>query len=130
MKKEIIRTDKSPLPKGPYSQAVRCGNLLFVSGQVPVDLAGNPIGAGTIELQTRQVLENLKAILEAAGSGLDHVLKTTVYLQDLAEWPRMNAVYAEYFKKDPPARAAVGVDFSGLKNHWRVEIEAVACIPS
>ena len=127
--KQIICTEKSPLPKGPYSQAVRFGNLLFVAGQVPVDAAGNPVGVGNIEEQTRQVLKNMQAILEAAGTGLDNVLKTTVYLQDLAEWGRMNAVYAEFFKENPPARAAVQTDFSGLKNHWRVEIEAVAFVP-
>ena len=127
--KQIIRTDKSPLPKGPYSQAVRFGTLLFVAGQIPIDAAGNPVGAGSIEEQTRQVLKNMQAILEAAGTHLDNVLKTTVYLQDLAEWPRMNAVYAEFFPKAPPARAAVQTDFSGLKNHWRVEIEAIAFVP-
>ena len=127
--KQAVKTDKAPAVRGPYSQAVRYGDLLFVSGQVPVDLAGNPVGAGDIEAQTHQVIANLKGILESQGTMLDNVLKVTVYLQDLAEWPRMNAVYAEYFKKDPPARAAVQTDFSGLKNHWRIEMEAVAAIP-
>lgn len=126
--RQVVRTDKAPASRGPYSQAVRYGDLLFVSGQVPIDLAGNPVGAGDIEAQTRQVIANLKGILESQGSSLDKVLKVTVYLQDLAEWPRMNTVYAEHFSKDPPARAAVQTDFSGLKNHWRIEMECVACV--
>lgn len=127
--KQIIQTDEAPVPRGPYSQAARYGNLLFVAGQVPVDPEGKPVGAGDVAAQTRQCLENLGAILKAAGSSFDCVLKTSVYLQDMADWPAMNEVYAGYFRKDPPARAAVQSDFSGLKNHWRVEIEAVAYIP-
>lgn len=128
-RKEIVKTDKAPASRGPYSQAVRCGGFLFVSGQVPVDLAGNPVGVGDISAQTHQVIRNLRGVLEGAGATLDDVLKVTVYLQDMAEWPLMNAVYAEYFKTDPPARAAVQTDFSGLKNHWRIEMEAVARAP-
>ncbi len=125
-----MRTDKAPAARGPYSQAVRYGDLLFVSGQVPVDLAGNPVGAGDIEAQTHQVIRNIQGILESQGTSLGNVLKVTVFLQDLAEWPRMNVVYAEYFKKDPPARAAVQTDFSGLKNHWRIEMECIAAVPA
>ena len=124
--KQIIRTEKS-LPKGPYCSG-EIGNLLFVAGQIPIDTAGNPVGVGNSEEQTRKVRNNMKAILGAASTSLDNGPKTTVYLQDLAEWGRMNAVYTEFFKKDPPARDAVQTDFSGLKNHWSVEIDAVAFV--
>ncbi len=124
MGKEIVRTDAAPAAIGPYSQAVRAGEFLFLSGQIPLDPATGQMVEGGIEAQTRRVLENLKAVLEAAGAGLDRVVKTTVYLADLDDFAAMNAVYAEYFPENPPARAAVQV--ARLPKGARIEIEAIA----
>jgi 2-iminobutanoate/2-iminopropanoate deaminase len=122
--KTTISTDKAPAAVGPYSQGVRGGDLLFTAGQLGL-VPGTKEFAGTdIESQTRQALANLEAVLEAAGSCLKHVLKTTVFLADMGEFPRMNAVYAEFFSQDPPARSAVEV--AALPLGGRVEIEAVA----
>jgi 2-iminobutanoate/2-iminopropanoate deaminase len=120
-----VRTSKAPDPVGPYSQAIRSEGLLFLSGQIPLDPnSGSPVD-GEIEAQTRQVLDNLRAVLEAGDSSLDRVLKTTVYLIDLSLFPRVNAVYAEYFASDPaPARATVQV--AALPLGVQVEIDAIA----
>ena len=120
-----VRTSKAPDPVGPYSQAIRSEGLLFLSGQIPLDpSSGSPVD-GEIEAQTRQVLDNLRAVLEAGDSSLDRVLKTTVYLVDLSLFPRVNAVYAEYFASDPtPARATVQV--AALPLGVQVEIDAIA----
>ena len=123
--KKIVSTDKAPAAIGPYSQAVRVGNLLFCSGQIPLDPAtGEIVGAGDAAAQTRACLQNLKALLEAGGSSLDRVVKTTVFLKDMDTFARMNQVYAEFFEKDPPARAAVEV--SRLPKDVLVEIQCVA----
>ena len=120
-----VRTDSAPAPVGPYSQGVRHDGLLFASGQIPLDPATGEIVGGGIEAQTRQVLANLRAILEAGGSGLQHALKVTVYLTDMGDFPRVNAIYAEAFDGDPaPARATVQV--SALPLGAQVEIDAVA----
>src|SRR5258708_40277804 len=106
--KQIVSTDRAPKAIGPYSQAVVLNGLAFLSGQIPLDPAtGQIVGWGDIEAQTARVMENLKAVLEACGSSLDRVLKTTVYLADMREFGRMNEVYARYFGSDPPARATV-----------------------
>ena len=126
MSKQVISTPGAPVAIGPYSQAVRSGNLLFLSGQIPLDPATGQIVAGDISAQTERVLKNLAAILEAAGSGLDKVLKTTVYLKDLGEFARMNEVYGRYFPENAPARATVEV--ARLPRDARVEIEAVAAM--
>jgi 2-iminobutanoate/2-iminopropanoate deaminase len=120
-----VRTANAPEPVGPYSQAVGLGDLLFVSGQIPlVPETGETVDGG-IEEQTHQVLRNLRAVLEAGGSGLDRVVKTTVYLSDLGLFPRVNAVYAEHFSAEPaPARATVEV--SALPLGALVEIDAIA----
>lgn len=124
MIKEIIRTDNAPAAVGPYSQGVRGGGLLFTAGQLGL-VPGTKEFAGTdIESQTRQALTNLEAVLEGGGSCLKHVLKTTVFLADMGEFPRMNSIYAEFFPEDPPARSAVEV--AALPLGGRVEIEAVA----
>ena len=124
MAKKVIATDKAPAAVGPYSQAVRVGDLIYTAGQLGI-LPGTKEFAGPdIESQTRQALENLKAILEAAGSCLRHVVKTTVFLADIGEFARMNGVYAEFFPEEPPARSAVQV--AALPLEARVEIEAVA----
>lgn len=122
--KQIIATEKAPRAIGPYSQAAAHNGLLFLSGQIPLDPAtGQLVGDGIAE-QTARVLENLKGVLEAAGSSLGLVLKTTVYLKDLGEFAQMNEVYARYFGENPPARATVEV--ARLPRDARVEIEAIA----
>jgi len=123
MKKQIV-TDRAPAAIGPYSQAIAAGPYLFCSGQIALDPATGQVVAGGIETQTRRVLENLKAVLEAAGSGLDRVVKTTVFLAEMADFAAMNGVYAEYFGGKPPARSTVQV--AGLPKAVAVEIEAVA----
>lgn len=125
--KEIIVTDRAPAAAGPYSQAVRVGNLLFTAGQVGLVPGTKQFAGPDIASQTRQVLQNIQGILEAAGSSLQHVVKTTVFLQDIAEWPAMNAVYAEFFSENPPARSAVQV--AALPLGAKVEIEVVAEVP-
>jgi 2-iminobutanoate/2-iminopropanoate deaminase len=122
--KTVISTAAAPAAIGPYSQAIRTGNLLFVSGQIPLDAATSQLLGGDIRAQTRQVLKNLAAILEAAGSSLARVVKTTVYLRDLGEFAAMNEVYAEFFSEQPPARATVQV--ARLPRDAAVEIELVA----
>jgi len=121
---DVISTPHAPAAIGPYSQAVRSGNLLFLSGQIPLDPATGQLIPGDITAQTERVLKNLAAILEAAGSGLDKVLKTTVYLKDLAEFGRMNDVYGKFFGEKPPARATVQV--SRLPRDAAIEIDLVA----
>ncbi len=122
--KSPIHTQLAPAAIGPYSQAVKVGSLVFVSGQIPVDPATGEFAGPDIETQTHQSLKNLKAILEEAGSGLDKVVKTTVFLQDMNDFAAMNGVYAQYFKEPFPARAAVQV--GRLPKDALVEIECVA----
>ncbi|MFO0688351.1 MAG: RidA family protein [Myxococcota bacterium] len=125
MQREEIRTTGAPAPVGPYSQAIRAGGWLFASGQIPLDPASGKIVPGEIEDEARQVLANLRAVLEAGGSSLDRVVKATVYLTDLTMFPRVNAVYAEAFSTKPaPARVTVGV--ASLPFGSRVEIDAIA----
>ena len=121
---QIIHTDKAPAAIGPYSQAVKTGNLLFVSGQIPIDPATGVFAGEDIATQTRQSLTNLKAIVEEAGYTLADVVKTTVLLADMGEFSAMNAVYAEFFPENCPARAAFAV--KDLPKGAKVEIEAVA----
>jgi 2-iminobutanoate/2-iminopropanoate deaminase len=127
MSKHVIATDKAPAAIGPYSQAVRVGNLLFTAGQIPLDPATGQVVAGGISEQTTRVLENLKAILDAAGSSLANVVKTTVFLKDMNDFAAMNAVYDAYLGGDdlpPPARTTVEV--SRLPKNVLVEIDLVA----
>lgn len=123
---KIVQPAKSPAPIGPYSHAVRAGNLLFCSGQIPLNGKGEVVEGGIRE-QTRQVLENIKLILEDQGIGFEQVVKSTVFMTELKEFPDMNAVYAEYFPKNPPARSTVQA--AALPRGARVEIEIVACLP-
>jgi 2-iminobutanoate/2-iminopropanoate deaminase len=122
--KKIVHTDKAPQAIGPYSQAIRTESLVYTAGQIGIDPATNELVSGGIEAETRQVLTNLKQVLEAAGSGLNYVVKTTVFLRDMADFSKMNAVYAEFFPENPPARSAVQV--AALPKGVAVEIEAVA----
>jgi 2-iminobutanoate/2-iminopropanoate deaminase len=122
--KEIVTTERGPKPIGPYSQAVKANGFLYLSGQVALDPKTNEMLAGDIRQQTERVLENIKGILEAAGSNLHHVIKTTVFLKDMNEFPPMNEVYGRYFTAAPPARSTVQV--SRLPKDALVEIEAIA----
>lgn len=124
--RERVLTDKAPAAIGPYSQAIRAGGFVFVSGQIPIDPATGEFVSGGIGEQTERVLQNLSAVLEAAGSGLDKVVKTTVFLADMKEFTAMNEVYAKFFTGAPPARATVAA--AGLPRDARVEIEAVALL--
>ena len=122
--KQIIQTDQAPQAIGPYSQAVKTNGLVFCSGQIPIDPATGQFVDGGIAEQTEQVLKNVSAVLQAAGSSLDQVIKTTVFLADMGEFAAMNEVYGRYFGEKPPARATVAA--AGLPRHARVEIEAIA----
>jgi 2-iminobutanoate/2-iminopropanoate deaminase len=124
MKREVISTSKAPAAVGPYSQAVRVGDFVFAAGQVAIDPAAGKLSEGDVAAQTRQVLANLSAVLETAGSSLDRVVKTTVFLKDMGQFKAMNAVYAEFFPSDPPARSTVEV--ASLPLGALVEIEAIA----
>ncbi len=122
--KEIITTEDAPKALGPYSAGIRAGNMVFTAGQVGIDPATGKLVEGGIEAQTRQVLRNVQAVLRAAGSELDRVVKTTVFIEDMNEFSKMNAIYAEFFKEKPPARSTVQV--AALPLGAAVEIEAVA----
>ncbi len=123
--KHIINTDNAPAPIGPYNQAVKSGHLLYTSGQIPIDPATGEMVSGGVREQSIQVLENLKAVLEAGGSSLDDVIKTTVFLADMADFPVLNTIYAEFFSEEnSPARSTVQV--AGLPKGSLVEIEAIA----
>jgi 2-iminobutanoate/2-iminopropanoate deaminase len=122
-KKHVI-TDQAPKPIGPYSQGVISGGLLFLSGQVPIDPQTNQMISGDIEAQTERVLANLMAVLKEAKMTADNVVKTTVYLTDLNDFPKMNEVYARYFGKEPPARSTVQV--AGLPKSAKIEIDVIA----
>lgn len=122
--RRAVAVGGAPAAIGPYSQAIRAGGLVFVSGQIPIDPATGALVSGGIAAQTERVLQSLRAILEAAGSGLDRVLKTTVYLTDLGGFAEVNEVYARYFPQVPPARSTVQV--AALPRGAGVEIEAVA----
>ena len=124
MDKQIIATEEAPAAVGPYSQGVQAGDFIFTAGQLGIIPGTKEFAGPDIESQTRQALENLKAVLEAGGSCLKHAIKTTVFLQDIGEFSRMNAIYAEFFPENPPARSAVQV--TALPLGGRVEIEAVA----
>ena len=121
-----VKTDKAPGAIGPYSQAIKAGGFVFASGQIPIDPQTGQFVAGGIAEQTEQVLKNLAAVLEAAGSSLSRVVKTTVFLADMKEFAAMNEVYGKFFSAEPPARATVAA--AGLPRDARVEIEVVALV--
>jgi len=122
--KSIILTANAPAPIGPYSQAVSIGDLVFLSGQIPLDPATGNLVDEDIEAATERVLENIRAVLGAIGLGFSQVVKTTVFMRDLSQFPRMNAVYARYFPENPPARSTVQA--AALPKGVSVEIEVIA----
>ena len=124
--KEVVQTGSAPKAIGPYSQAVRAGNLLFASGQIPIDPASGEFVAGGVAEQTDQVMRNLSAVFEAAGASLGQVVKTTVFLADMNDFTAMNEVYGRFFGENPPARATV--EAARLPRDARVEIEAIAVL--
>ena len=127
MSKKIVTSDKAPQAIGPYSVGNIAGNFLFTAGQLGIDRQTGKMVEGGIEAQTRMALTNLKYILEAAGTSLENVVKTTVFLQDMGEFANMNGVYSEFFKENPPARSAIQV--AALPLGAAVEIEAVVLLP-
>lgn len=124
MEKKIITTDQAPAPIGPYSQAVQTGNMLFISGQVPINPATNQIEATDISGEAEQVMKNLQAVLQAAGFQFSEVVKTTIFLTDMANFPAVNEVYGKYFDGNYPARETVAV--KGLPRNVNVEISMIA----
>ncbi len=122
--RKVVSTDKAPSAIGPYAQANILGNIIITSGQIPIDPATGALVEGGIEEQTRQVFSNLKAVLEAAGSGLDKIIKTTCFMDNMADFAKMNEVYAEYFVGEYPSRSAVEV--AKLPKDALIEIEAIA----
>jgi 2-iminobutanoate/2-iminopropanoate deaminase len=126
MSREVIRTEKAPRAIGPYEQAIKFNGLLFTSGQIAIDPATGKLLEGEVSVQTRRVLENLKAVLEAGGSSLDRVIKATVYLTDLSTFSKMNEVYAEYLGHVKPARSTVGVATLPLGASVEIDLVAIA----
>jgi len=124
MEKKVIQTEKAPKAIGPYSQAIQAGNLLFLSGQIPLDPASGGLVKGDIGEQTRRVLENLKGVLESQGLGMEDVVKVTIFLKDMGNFNQVNEVYATYFPSSPPARSTVEV--ARLPRDAGIEIEAIA----
>ena len=126
MKKKVIQTDKAPKALGPYSQAIQAGNLLFLSGQIPIDPATGELVAGDIAEKTRRVMENIKAVLESQGLSMEDVVKSTVFLKSINDFARFNEVYATYFRSAPPARSTVEV--SRMAKDADIEIEMIAMV--
>ena len=126
MKKEIIRTDKGFLSKSPLSQAIKAGNILFISGQVPVSSETMQLVSEDFSVQAKHVLESLKGIVEAAGGTLGQIVKTTVFLSDISRFQEMNEIYRKYFAEEPPARTCIGV--KELPRKSQIEIEAIAVL--
>jgi 2-iminobutanoate/2-iminopropanoate deaminase len=124
--KQIIMTEKAPKALGPYSVANVCGQFVFTAGQLGLDPATNELAPGGVEAETRQALKNIQHVLEAAGSSLKQVVKTTVFLRDMSDFAKMNAIYAEFFTENFPARSTVQV--AALPRAGAVEIETIACL--
>jgi len=124
--KQVLNTENAPKALGPYSQGIKTGDLIFLSGQLGLDPKTNDFAAGGVAEQTRQALSNLKHVIESGGSALENVVKTTVFLKDMNDFQAMNAVYGEFLKSDPPARSTVQV--AALPKNGLVEIEAIVKI--
>jgi 2-iminobutanoate/2-iminopropanoate deaminase len=127
MKKQVILSNQAPAPIGPYSQAIKAGQFLFVSGQIPLDPVSGELVSGDIARETQQVMQNIAAILNAAGSGWEQVVKTTIFLTNMGDFAAVNEVYATYFSADFPARETVAV--AGLPKGVRVEISVTVLCP-
>lgn len=127
MGRSVVSTPAAPAAIGPYAQAVRVGQMVFCSGQLGLDPASGEMVAGGVGVEARRALENLRAVLEASGAGLDAVVRTTIYLVDLGDFAEVNRIYAEFFREPFPSRVTVGV--AGLPKAGRVEIDAVAVAP-
>lgn len=126
MPKKVIATEKAPKAIGPYSQAIQIGKMVFTSGQIPLDPETGKLIEGDIQLQAKRVFENIKAILETAGTSLDNVVKTTLYLKDLNNFKSVNEIYATYFTSNPPARSTIQI--AALPLNAELELEAIAII--
>jgi 2-iminobutanoate/2-iminopropanoate deaminase len=124
--KKIVKTEKAPAPVGPYNQAIISGNFVFTAGQIPIDPETGNLEANDIKIQTKRVIENLRAVLQASGSDLSEVVKTTVFLKDMNDFALMNEVYAQYFSDNSPARSAVEV--ARLPKDVLVEMECIAIL--
>jgi len=122
--KKVVATKEAPQAIGPYSQAIKAGGFVFTAGQIPIDPATGKLVEGDVKVQTERVLKNLSAVLAAAGSSMDRVVKTTVFLKNMSDFPAMNEVYGQFFKNDPPSRSTVGV--AALPKDALIEIDAVA----
>lgn len=127
MKLEILTTDKAPAAIGPYSQVVKCGTMLYCSGQIPLDPVTGEVVEGDISIQAEQVMKNIAATLDVAGAGFDNVVKTTIFLVDMADFAAVNAVYGARFSRHKPARSTVAVN--SLPRGVLVEIEVIASVP-
>ncbi|GIV63797.1 MAG: reactive intermediate/imine deaminase [Bellilinea sp.] len=125
-RKEVVTTDQAPKPIGPYSAAVKGGHFLFTAGQIGIDPQTGEMVPGGVEAETRQVMKNLHALLEAAGTSFERVVKTTIFLRDMNDFTRVNAIYGEFFAGEPPARSTVQV--AGLPKGAAVEIEVIALL--
>ena len=123
MSKQVVSTDKAPKPLGPYNQAIAAGNTIYVAGQGPIDPGTGRILIASFEEQALRTFENIKAVLEAAGSSTDDVVKVTIYLADLGDFPIMNEIYRKYFREPYPARATVGAQ---LLHHTFIEVDCIA----
>ena len=128
MAKRLIQTDNAPAPIGPYSQAVQAGGMLFVSGQIALDPATMELVEGDIETETRRVMDSLQAIVQQAGAQMTDVVKCSIFVSDMGDFARINAVYGQYFPAEPPARETVEV--SGLPKGGHVEISCIVLLPS
>ncbi|HUL31714.1 MAG TPA: RidA family protein [Thermodesulfobacteriota bacterium] len=126
MKKKVIQTEKAPTAIGPYSQAIRAGNFLFLSGQIPLDPKTGELVRGDIRQQTQQVLENIKGVLESQKLGMEDVVKVTIFLKNIGDFNQINEVYGTYFPSFPPARSTIGV--AALPRDADIEIEAIALV--
>ncbi len=126
MTRSVVSSAGAPEAIGPYSQAITADGVVYCSGQVPLDPSSGELVTGAVDEQTQRCLESLRAVLDAAGTGLDRVVKVTAYLTDMSDFPEFNTTYAEYFPTDPPARATVGV--AALPKGARVEIECIALL--
>jgi len=126
MKKNVIQTEKAPRAIGPYSQAIRAGNFLFLSGQIPLGPRTGELIRGDIQQQTQQVLENIRRVLESQNLGMEDVVKVTIFLKNIGDFNQVNEVYGAYFPSSPPARSTVGV--AGLPKDAEIEIEAIALV--